>query len=68
MPSTGPMPKCSFVGVYRNTRVEGAVRSAERCDVVKFSKKVMSASKDDAAVEDGNVVSEFWFCVGDVIQ
>jgi hypothetical protein len=36
------MPKCSLVGVYNKASVEGAVRSAERCTVVKLSRKSMS--------------------------
>src|SRR5882762_2648096 len=42
IPSTGPIPKCSLVGVYNSTNVEGAVRSAERWAVVKLSRKSMS--------------------------
>ena len=42
MPSTGPIPKCSLVGVYSNASVEGALSSAERWAVVKLSRKSMS--------------------------
>lgn len=42
--STGPMPKCSFVGVYSSASVEGAERSAERCAVVKLRRKRTSGS------------------------
>jgi hypothetical protein len=42
MLSTGPMPKCSLVGVYNNASVECAVRSAERWAVVKLSRKSIS--------------------------
>lgn len=42
MPSTGPMPKCSLVGVYSKANVDGAERSADRCAVVKFNRNRMS--------------------------
>ena len=42
MASTGPIPKCSFVGVYKSARVDRALRSAERCAVVKFNRMRMS--------------------------
>jgi len=37
--SMGTIPKCSFVGVYRRASVDGLRRRAERCAVVKLSKK-----------------------------
>lgn len=51
--------------------MDGAVRSAERCAVVKFSKKMTPASEDDVAVEVGNGEADAsapWFSVGNVIQ
>jgi hypothetical protein len=73
MPSTGPIPKCSFVGVYNKASVEGAVRSAERWEVVKLSRKSMSGfvgvqSNDGRAMRDVEgattlSVSEFVFAL-----
>jgi hypothetical protein len=41
MPSTDPIPKCSYAGVYRCAREEWG--SAERWEVVKLRKKRMYA-------------------------
>lgn len=51
------MPKCSLVGVYNRARVEGAVKSADRCVVVKLRRKSMSGfvgvqEKDGMEIRD----------------
>lgn len=40
--STGPIPKCSFDGVYSKVRVDGAVSRAVLWAVLKLSRKRMS--------------------------
>ena len=44
MPSTGIIPKCSLVGVYKSACVDEEVRSHVRCALVKLSKSVTSGS------------------------
>lgn len=44
MPSTGPIPKCSLVGVYNRASVEDALSSADLWAVVKLRRSRTSGS------------------------
>ena len=43
IPSTGIIPKCSLVGVYRSACVVGDVSSQVRCSCVKLRRNTTSA-------------------------
>lgn len=58
MASTGPMPKCSFAGVYSNARVDEEVRRADRWGVVKLSKKRTSGSAAFPSANDEREIFE----------